>query len=495
LLARGKGAAVPFRLWPVQRQLIAFMDQRYRRPEDGVIVKGRDCGASYCAMAWLVSNAIFTPNFSAIIGSALEAKIDLSGLGPSTLLGKARQMLNSLPEEFRGGWSQDKYSAHMRLWWPNGSSIVGAAGTAIGRGERAAVVVLDEHAFIEHADAVDAAVTATADVRIYLSTVNGTDNLFFRKAHNDSIPRMTITVADDPRKTAEWREKKIAADGLQRFKREYLADFLAGTAGQLIPREHLEACIDSHVKLGLEPLGRRFGGFDIGAGGDPSAFAVVKGWLVEDVKAWPSSTNLVRECRLAFAFADAHGVTEFCADAVGVGAAIEGDTQILNEERKAKGLKPLLVHPFKGSEAALFPESPSLPGATVTTENAYLNRKSQAYAWLAYRAAETYKAVVAKEKIKNPDDLLSISSKIGDLNQLLAELGQITAEESTSGRLKIDKYSDGFSPNRADALAMSCAPRNRPLNISDDLIGRLMADDAARVEAQSRATYMMPGRF
>jgi hypothetical protein len=494
LLARGGSAIVPFKLWPKQWEMIEFMSQRYRNAEDGVITKGRDLGASWCAMTWLTSLALFHAGFTAIIGSALEAKIDLSGT-TGTLMYKARSFLQNLPEEFRGGWNADKFSAHMRIWFPNGSSISGQAGLQIGRGERASCVVIDEHAFVEHAETVDAALMATSDVRLYISTVNGMDNLFAQKAHNNAIPRLTVTVNDDPRKTAAWREKKIAADGLQRFKREYLCDFLAGSAGQLIPREHLEACIDAHLKLGIEPVGRRFAGFDIGGGGDPSAFAVVKGCLVENVVAWPSTTNLVRECREAFKLADAHGVTEFCADAVGIGAAIEGDAQILNEERKGKGLKPLLVHSFKGSEAALFPESPALPGATVKTKDAYLNRKSQAYAWLAYRAAETFKAA-SGEKIKCADDLLSISSTIPDLNQLLAELGQITAEESTSGRLKIDKYGEGFSPNRADAVAMACAPRNKPLNINDDLIGRLMADAENRSFAEaSKLSFMAPTRF
>jgi hypothetical protein len=46
-------------------------------------------------------------------------------------------------------------------------------------------------------------------------------------------------------------------------------------------------------------------------------------------------------------------------------------------------------------------------------------------------------------------------------------------EESTSGKLKIDKYGEGFSPNRADAAAMATAPRNRPMNISSKAVADL----------------------
>lgn len=34
------------------------------------------------------------------------------------------------------------------------------------------------------------------------------------RARNDAIPRFFYRWSDDPRKTPEWREKKIAADGL-----------------------------------------------------------------------------------------------------------------------------------------------------------------------------------------------------------------------------------------------------------------------------------------
>lgn len=471
LLARGGSAVIPFHLFPKQRDMIDFMIARYHASEPGVIVKARDCGASWCAMSMLASLCLFNPNFAAIIGSALEVKIDQSGT-TGTLMHKARMFLSYLPEEFRGGWSVDKFSAHLRLWFPNGSSIQGQAGDQIGRGERASIVVLDEAAHIEHADTIDESLAATSDVKLYISSVNGPDNSFAVRARNDAIPRFYYRWADDPRKTPVWREKKIAADGLRKFNQEYDCDFLAGTQGQLIPREHLDACIDAHIKLNVEPTGRRFGAFDVGNGGDPSAFAVVHGCLVEHVESWPSGTNLLRECRKAFTVADKFVVTELCADAVGVGASVEGDAQQLNSERVAHGLPKLHVSSFKGSESALFPERPAVPGSKYKTKDTYLNRKSQAYDWLRYRAAETYKAVQG-EKIRNVDNILSISSTIPELNQLLAELGQITAEETMSGKLKIDKYGEGFSPNRADAVAMAAAPRRMPLKISPELLDRV----------------------
>jgi hypothetical protein len=468
LLARGGSAVIPFRLFPRQRELIEFMLTRYRNAEPGCVVKARDTGASWCSMALLSSLCLFNRDFAAIIGSALEIKIDQSGTS-GTLLHKARMFIEYLPEEFRGGWNRDKYSAHMRIWFPNGSSIQGQAGTAIGRGERASIVLLDEAAHIEHAGTVDEALAATADCRIDISSVNGPDNAFAIRARNDSVPRFLYSWRDDPRKNDEWAARKIAADGQRRFDQEYGCDFLAGTQGQLIPREHLDACIDAHVKLGIEPTGRRFGGFDAGNGGDPSAFAVTHGCLVEHVEAWPSGTNLFIECRKAFALADKYEVREMMADAVGVGAGVEGDCKQLNAERVDADQPMSIVTAFKGSQAPLFPERPALPGSTYKTKDYFLNRKAQAYGWLAYRAALTHRAVNG-DPPKNPDDLLFLNSKMPELNALLSELSQITGVTTTNGKLKIDKYGEGESPNRADALSMATAPRNMPMQISAETL-------------------------
>lgn len=475
LLSRGGSAIIPFHLFPKQVDMVDFMLARFHGNESGVILKARDCGASWCAMSMLCALCLFNDNFAAIIGSALEVKIDQTGV-PGTLMAKARMFLNGLPEEFRGGWSGDKHSAHMRLWFPNGSSIQGQAGLQIGRGERAAIVVCDEWAFVEHADTVDASLAATSDVKLYISSVNGPDNNFAVRARNDAIPRFVYSWRDDPRKASDpgWKERKVAADGLRKFQQEYECDFLAGTAGQLIPREHVEACIDAHLKLAIKNTGRRYAGFDVGNGGDPSAFAVVHGCVVEHVEAWPSGTNLMAELRKAFGLADKYELTEFCADAVGIGAGIEGDAQQINAEREAKGLRKIRVVPFKGSEAALFPKRPAVPGSSYRTEDYYLNRKAQAYDWLRYRAALTHRAVNG-DPPKDTDNLLFISSKVPDMGQLLMELGQITAEQTVGGKLKIDKYGDGFSPNRADALVMAAAPRVRPMNITDEVL-----DNSAR---------------
>ena len=55
----------------------------------------------------------------------------------------------------------------------------------------------------------------------------------------------------------------------------------------------------------------------------------------------------------------------------------------------------------------------------------------------------------------------------------LLELGQITCEENTGGKLVVDKYGNGASPNLADAFMMATAPRQKAMAISSDLLARL----------------------
>jgi phage terminase large subunit len=477
---RLKEKTIPFALFPRQVSMIEAMLESYRAQAPLSIVKARDSGASWVACCLLVALAIFEEGFTAIIGSQLEIKIDQSGT-TGTLFHKIRLALESLPEEFRGGWTLKGGSANMRVWWPNGSTIQGEAGEAIGRGGRASIVCLDEYAHLMHPDAIDKALMATSDCKWYISSVNGTDNPFATRVREGKTRVFLYTWKDDPRKTDEWAAQKIAADGQRKFDQEYGCDFAAGNVDQMFPQAHLDAALDAHVKLGLEPTGRLYGALDVGNGGDPSAFCVVKGSVCIHMEVWPSSSNLVKEVRRAFTIADRFGLTEFCADTVGVGAGIEGIVGQLNAERTApdergrpKGTR-ITVHSFKGSEGPLRPEKPATPGSKVKAKDWYPNKKSQSYDNLRYRFALTYQVLQGDRDHNNSHHYISISSEIPAeaRNQLMLELAQITAEESPGGKLQVDKYGDGASPNASDSLAMATAPRKMPMQISDETIAAL----------------------
>ena len=450
---------VPFKLYPKQRELADEFLDSYRVGESLTLVKSRDSGASWLAMCLAVALAIFEPGFTCLIGSQLESKIDQSGTNANTLFGKARMFLEYLPEEFRGGWTPKSGNLYMRLWWPNGSVLFGQAGEAIGRGERASVALLDEYAHLLHPDKIDEALMATTQTKWYISSVNGTSNPFARRAMDGKNRVVWYRWHDDPRKTPEWAAKVIAQDGQRKFDREYGCDFLAGNADQMIKQAWLDAATDAHIKLGIEPTGRRYGGLDVGAGGDDAnAFAVIHGGMVvEHVEIWPSSVDQFKECEKAMRLAEQFGVFQFAGDAVGVGAGIDGTVRQINERRKAVNKPYIGMDSFKASQSAVFGKRKYRPGGKDLVEDILPTRKSQGYDDLARRLEVTFNAVTVPGYKYDRRDIVSFSSANPTHNQLMQELAQITSEWRGQ-KLYVDKYGDGASPNAADAVMMALAP-------------------------------------
>lgn len=459
---------IPFKLYPRQWELAEALLDSYRTGEDLTLVKSRDSGASWLAMCIAVSLAIFEPGFTCLVGSQLEAKVDRSGTNANTLFGKARMFLQYLPPEFRGEWSP-KNDLYMRLFWPHGSVLFGQAGEAIGRSERASVALLDEYAHIEHPDKVDEALTSTAGARWYISTPCGSDNPFAERVRDGKTKVFVYGWRDDPRKTDEWAAKEIERTSQRKFDQEFGCSFNVGAEDQMFTQAHLDALIDAHVALKIEPTGRKFGGFDPGGGGDASAFAIAEGPVVTYLEQWASSPNLKKELRRAFEIADRFNITEFNADCCGIGNGLESIADELNAERLSAGHKKITLQPFKASEAPLNPEYPCVPGSKTKAKDYYPNKKSQAYDWNRFRARVTYQMV--QGETGDPEHVLSISSQIPAAirNKFLLEYASITCSETAGGKLSVDKYGTaGASPNLADAATLATAPR-RPvrMKISD----------------------------
>lgn len=461
---------IPFKLYPKQWELAEALLDSYRTGDSLTLIKSRDSGASWVAVCLAVSLAIFEDGFTCLIGSQLESKIDQSGTNANTLFGKARMFLEYLPEEFRGGWTPKNGNLYMRLWWPNGSVLFGQAGEAIGRGERASVALLDEYAHLLHPDKIDEALMATTPCKWYISSVNGTSNPFARRAMDGKNRTFWYRWTDDPRKTPEFAAKLIAQDGQRKFDREYGCDFLAGNADQMIKQVWLNAAIDSHLKLKLTPVGRRYGALDVGAGDDANAFAIVHGgMLVEHVEIWPSSKDQYRECEKAVRLSEQHDVFAFSGDSVGVGEGLEGAFRQIMAKRKTEGKPPIRFFPFRASAAPEYPTRRYRPGSKEKVEDILPNRKSQGYDDLARRLEITYNAVTVPGYKFEEHDIISLSSQNPNLNQLMQELGQITSEWRGQ-KLYVDKYGTGASPNAGDAVMMALSPHKTGFPISDEVL-------------------------
>jgi hypothetical protein len=204
-------ATVPFVLFDRQVEFIDWVVDRWRGREDGVAEKSRDMGVSWLCVAVSVWMWLFHKGVVVGFGSRKEPYVDDLN-NPNALFWKIRQFVSYLPPELQpAGWDERKHAPFMRIINPeNGSAIVGEAGDNIGRGGRTSIYFVDEAAFIERADAVDAALSQTSNCKIYVSTPNGAGNVFYRKRHSGKLPVFSFDWKQDPRKDQAWYDRQCA---------------------------------------------------------------------------------------------------------------------------------------------------------------------------------------------------------------------------------------------------------------------------------------------
>lgn len=204
-----RDVVMPFLLFPKQREFIDWLHARWKGREDGIAEKSRDMGISWLCVAFGVWMWIYHPGSVVGFGSRKEEYVDNLG-DPKSLFWKVRQFISMLPFEFRPkGYSEKKHAPFMRITNPQlGSVIVGEAGDNIGRGNRTSIYFIDEAAFLERPDAIDAALSQTSNCKISVSTPNGPGNPFARKRHSRKYPVFTFNWRDDPRKDQAWYDEQ-----------------------------------------------------------------------------------------------------------------------------------------------------------------------------------------------------------------------------------------------------------------------------------------------
>jgi hypothetical protein len=117
------------------------------------------------------------------------------------------------------------------------SILVGEAGDSIGRGDRTSIFFVDEAAFLEQPENVDAAFSATTNCRIDISTPNGHGNSFARRRHSGKIKVFTMHWRNDPRKGLDWYKKQESELDPVVLADEVNIDYAASVEGALIPSE------------------------------------------------------------------------------------------------------------------------------------------------------------------------------------------------------------------------------------------------------------------
>lgn len=480
---RGLPAAIPFLLFPKQEEWVEWIVQNWKDREPGITEKTRDMGMSWLSVALACTLCLFHPGMTIGFGSRKEEYVDRIGF-PKSLFYKARKFMSMLPREFRGGWDERKHAPHMRISFPETDAVItGEAGDGIGRGDRASIYFVDEAAFLERPQLVDASLSATTNCRQDISTPCGMGNPFAQKRHGGKIRVFTFHWHLDPRKDQAWYAKQVELLDPVTVAQEIDIDYNASVQNQLIPVQWVNACIDAHLKLGINVTGDRRGAMDVAdEGADKNAFASGRGILLENLSIWSGKdSDIMGSVQHVHMVCDLNGIKRYRYDADGLGAGVRGDNRMLNESRKAAKVWEINATPHRGSGAVVNPDDPIPlarrdPGVDVverTNGDFFANYKAQAWWDLRVRFQRTFRAVTGVDTDFDPDELISISSDCPERSTLVAELGQVTYKINQTGKVVVNKAPAGTkSPNAADSVVILFAPEE----IEPEQFGLLLPD-------------------
>ncbi len=478
----GRPVVVPFILFPRQVEWIDWVIESWRARRPGVSPKSRESGVSWVAVALSCTLCLFYEGMGIGFGSRKEEYVDKIG-APKSLFWKGRKFLETLPLEFRGGFDPKTDAPHMRIQFRGtGSIITGEAGDNIGRGDRASLYFVDEAAFLEHPETVEAALSQTTNCRIDVSTANGIGNPFHRKVIEWPAERVfRFHWRDDPRKDDAWYAKQCEELDPVTIAQELDIDFAASVEGVLIPSAWVQAAIDAHVVLNVAASGERFGALDVAdEGRDANAFCGAHGILIEAIEEWSGKgDDIFGTTQRAFGLCDDLGYRKFRYDADGLGAGVRGDARVINEKRcEITRDRLVTIESFRGSSGVVRPEREDVKGRK--NLDFFANLKSQAWWSLRVRFQKTYRAVKEGALFK-PDEIISIPSSLKLSGKLAMELSQPTFSVNAVGKVLIDKAPDGAkSPNLADAVMIRFATLQGALIISDEDLARSRISDRFR---------------
>lgn len=183
-------ATLPFDLCERQIELYQWFDYILSQRQDGCVKKSRGVGFTWSAGSYAWHQWRFNPGFKTTFGSRKSTEVDQIG-NPDTIFEKMRMLYRKFPRwMLPKGFKPDLHDKQNLLINPeNNNTIRGEGGEEMGRGGRSSLYILDEAAYIEHADRVEAATSANCDVRVWGSTLNTrNDNNYFQRKYNATSP-------------------------------------------------------------------------------------------------------------------------------------------------------------------------------------------------------------------------------------------------------------------------------------------------------------------
>lgn len=242
----------------------------------------------------------------------------------------------------------------------------------------------------------------------------------------------------------------------------------------IIKRSWVMAAIDAHKKLEWDVTGRKRVGFDVADdGGDKNATIFAHGPVAYDSDMWRGGEDeLLKSCTRTYAWARKHGA-DITYDSIGVGATAGAKFGELNAA--LADVRKVSYQKFNAGGAVWQPEAVYMH--QTKNKDQFLNIKAQAWWLVADRFRNTYNAVKNGTKY-NVSEMISISSDMPMLTQLIDELCTPKRDFDTGGKVKVESKKDlkkreVASPNLADAFIMAFSPGNAPLVVSKTLMDQI----------------------
>ncbi|KAF1021270.1 MAG: hypothetical protein GAK29_03442 [Acinetobacter bereziniae] len=471
-MSYGLPANLPFVLRPKQVELVDWLLERENTQTHGLIEKSRDEGMSYVVLGFFLHRWLFVEGFAGGVGSRKEELVDKKG-DPKTLFHKIRDMFSKMPDWMKPkGFVEKVHDNYMRIINPdNGATITGEAGDNIGRGGRTTMYFLDEWAFVERQEAVDAAISQNTNVHIKGSTPNGIGDRFHQDRFSGRYSVFTMPWRENPDKNwtvlyngkeiHPWYEKQLATLDDVVLAQEVDINYSASVEGVLIPSSWIQLAIDAHIKLNIEPTGDRIAGLDVAdEGKDKNSLVCRHGVVMDYLESWSGKgDDIFGTTQRAMDLSIEKSIDTLFYDADGLGAGCRGDSRVINELQREKGLPEVDVQPFRGSGAVHDPDGQMVESRL--NKDFFANLKAQSWWSLRLRFQETFRALEGREY--DPDMIISLSSKDIDpkeLALLTTELSQPTYTKNGVGKILVNKQPDGTaSPNRADGVMICFNPQ------------------------------------
>lgn len=247
---------------------------------------------------------------------------------------------------------------------------------------------------------------------------------------------------------------------LSRAKYDWIWEgmFNDGVEDALIEPEWFDACIDACDKLGIKPTGARVTAYDpADTGDDENAFASRIGIHFDRIEEIDRPNGNLA-CDDVCTIANKLNTDLFVWDGDGMGALLR--KQIA---QNFNGVTRVEARMYRGSEGVDDPDMPyegSHSEQQKTNRDMFYNKRAQYWVKLATRMEKTYNAVV-NGVYTDPDELISISSKIPLLMKLRSEVCGVPRKKNLTGKIALMPKEEmkqklgKKSPNMGDCLAMA----------------------------------------